>query len=153
MSRLKLENLFADDENLDPTALPDYTTLHFVSNGSHIYGEIMWPSSNIEKPHPCVIMLHGFPGTARNDDISHALCRIGCVVIVPHNRGAWGSEGKYTITHCIEKPRSIPVFPTTKTKVCPLVAHQSTKKTCVLPCTKQFRKHVSLKKITITFIT
>lgn len=117
MSRLKLENLFADDENLDPTALPDYTTLDFVSNGSHIYGEIMWPSSNIEKPHPCVIMLHGFPGTARNDDISHALCRIGCVVIVPHNRGAWGSEGKYTITHCIEKPRSVPVFPRSKTFV------------------------------------
>ena len=117
MSRLKLENLFADDENLDPTALPDYTTLHFVSNGSHIYGEIMWPSSNIEKPHPCVIMLHGFPGTARNDDISHALCRIGCVVIVPHNRGAWGSEGKYTITHCIEKPRCVPVFPRSKTFV------------------------------------
>ena len=91
MSRLKLENLFADDEILDPTAFPDYTTLHFVSNGSHIYGEIMWPSSNIEKPHPCVIMLHGFP--------------------------AWGSEGKYTITHCIEKPRSVPVFPRSKTFV------------------------------------
>ena len=107
MAGLKLENLFADDENLDPTALPDYTTLDFVSNGSHIYGEIMWPSSNIEKPHPCVIMLHGFPGTARNDDISHALCRIGCVVIVPHNRGAWGSEGKYTITHCIEDAQNL----------------------------------------------
>ena len=77
MSRLKIENLFADDENLDPTALPDYTTLDFVSNGSHIYGEIMWPSSNIEKPHPCVIMLHGFPGTARNDEISHA--QSGCM--------------------------------------------------------------------------
>ena len=101
-SNLKLENLFSDPEELDPTALPDYTTLDFVSNGSHIYGEIMWPSANQPKPHPCVIMLHGFPGTARNDDISHALCRIGCVVIVPHNRGAWGSQGKYLITHCIE---------------------------------------------------
>lgn len=92
MPNLHLEYLFEDDEQLDPTALPDYTTLDFVSNGSHIYGEIMWPSENYPKPHPCVIMLHGFPGTARNDDISHALCRIGCVVIVPHNRGAWGSE-------------------------------------------------------------
>ena len=52
-------------------------------------------------------MLHGFPGTARNDDISHALCRIGCVVIVPHNRGAWGSQGKYTITHCIEDAQNL----------------------------------------------
>lgn len=107
MPNLHLEYLFEDDEQLDPTALPDYTTLDFVSNGSHIYGEIMWPSENYPKPHPCVIMLHGFPGTARNDDISHALCRIGCVVIVPHNRGAWGSEGKYTITHCIEDAQNL----------------------------------------------
>lgn len=101
-SNLKLEYLFSEPEELDPTALPDYTTLDFVSNGSHIYGEIMWPSTNFDKPHPCIIMLHGFPGTARNDDISHALCRAGCVVIVPHNRGAWGSQGKYLITNCIE---------------------------------------------------
>jgi len=107
MSNLNLANLFEDDETLDPTVLPDYTTLDFLSNGSHIYGEIMWPSGNHGKPHPCVIMLHGFPGTARNDDISHALCRIGCVVIVPHNRGAWGSEGKYTITHCIEDAHNL----------------------------------------------
>ena len=104
---LQLEYLFNDDEKLDQTGLPDYTTLDFVSNGSHIYGEIMWPSNTIKKPHPCVIMLHGFPGTARNDDISHALCRIGCVVIVPHNRGAWGSQGKYTITHCIEDAKNL----------------------------------------------
>lgn len=107
MSNLKLQNLFEDDEELDPTALPDYTTLDFISNGSHIYGEIMWPSSNYDKPHPCVIMLHGFPGTARNDDISHALCRIGCVVIVPHHRGAWGSQGKYLVTHCIEDAQNL----------------------------------------------
>lgn len=107
MSNLNLKNLFEDPEELNPSALPDYTTLDFISNGSHIYGEIMWPSSDTDKPHPCVIMLHGFPGTARNDDISHALCRIGCVVIVPHNRGAWGSQGKYLITHCIEDAQNL----------------------------------------------
>ncbi len=113
-SNLKPEYLFEDAEELDPTALPDYTTLDFVSNGSHIYGEIMWPSGSFEKPHPCVIMLHGFPGTARNDDISHALCRIGCVVIVPHNRGAWGSQGKYLITHCIEDAQNLAEYAHTK---------------------------------------
>lgn len=107
MANLRLEYLFSDPEDLNPTALPDYTTLDFVSNGSHIYGEIMWPSPDFPKPHPCVIMMHGFPGTARNDDISHALCRIGCVVIVPHNRGAWGSQGKYLITNCIEDAKNL----------------------------------------------
>lgn len=113
-SNLKLEYLFNDPEDLDPTELPDYTTLDFISNGSHIYGEIMWPASNQPKPHPCVIMLHGFPGTARNDDIAHALCRIGCVVIVPHNRGAWGSQGKYLITHCIEDAQNLAEYTHTK---------------------------------------
>ncbi len=106
-SNLNLDYLFEDPEEQNPSALPDYATLDFVSNGSHIYGEILWPSGTFAKPHPCVIMLHGFPGTARNDDISHALCRIGCVVIVPHNRGAWGSQGKYLITNCIEDAQNL----------------------------------------------
>lgn len=102
MSVINLKYLFEDQEELPEDSLPNYGSLDFVSNGSHIYGEIMWPSGSFEKPHPCVIMLHGYPGSARNDDISHALCRIGCVVLVPHHRGAWGSEGKYLVTHCVE---------------------------------------------------
>ena len=89
---INLEYLFEEPTNLNAESLPDYASLDFLSNGSHIYGEIMWPHNLKEKRHPCVIMLHGFPGSARNDDISHALCRIGCVVIVPHHRGAWGSQ-------------------------------------------------------------
>ena len=124
-SLLKLEYLFEDaplDENasfcgfgnsslcdgsLEHGKLSDYTTLDFVSSGNHIYGEIMWPSGEFSQMRPCVIMLHGFPGSARNDDISHALCRIGCVVIVPHHRGAWGSQGKYLITNCIEDAKNL----------------------------------------------
>lgn len=102
MSKLNLEYLFEDADELDQNNLPNYTNLDYVSNGSHIYGEIMWPSFCSQKKHPCVIMLHGFPGSARNDDISHALSRAGCVVIVPHHRGAWGSQGKYLVTHCVE---------------------------------------------------
>lgn len=102
MSRINLNYLFEDADELNVNGLPDYTSLDFVSNGSHIYGEIMWPSQVFPKPHPCVIMLHGYPGSARNDDISHALCRAGCVVLVPHHRGAWGSQGKYLVTHCVE---------------------------------------------------
>ncbi|MBQ0051166.1 MAG: alpha/beta fold hydrolase [Treponema sp.] len=107
MSSLNLDYLFEDPETLEQDSLPDYTSLDFVSSGSHIYGEIMWPSKNFPKPHPCVIMLHGFPGSARNDDISHALCRIGCVVLVPHHRGAWGSQGKYLVTHCVEDAKNL----------------------------------------------
>ncbi len=102
MKRIHLSYLFQDRERIDPQGLSDYTTLDFVSNGHHLYGEILWPDSSFTQARPCVIMFHGFPGSARNDDIAHALCRIGCVVIVPHHRGAWGSEGKYLVSHCIE---------------------------------------------------
>lgn len=102
MANINLKYLFNDRKNLKQENLPDYTNLDFVSSGSHIYGEIMWPVDSSDKPHPCVIMLHGFPGSARNDDISHALCRAGCVVLVPHHRGAWGSQGKYLVTNCVE---------------------------------------------------
>ncbi len=107
MANLNIEHLLEDPETLDPKALPDYTTLDFVSAGNHLYGEIMWPSSQLVEPRPCVIMLHGFPGSARNDDISHALCRMGCVVLVPHHRGAWGSQGKYLISNCIEDAKNL----------------------------------------------
>ena len=110
MSFVNLEYLFEDPTELNEAALPDYASLDFVSNGSHIYGEIMWPHNMKQKKHPCVIMLHGFPGSARNDDISHALCRIGCVVIVPHHRGAWGSQGKYLITHCVEDAVNLALY-------------------------------------------
>lgn len=102
MSKLNLEYLFQDKGVADPSALSDYDTLDLVSNHHHIYGEILWPDGEYSSPRPCAIMLHGFPGSARNDDIAHALCRIGCVVLVPHHRGAWGSEGKYLISNCIE---------------------------------------------------
>ena len=62
----------------------------------------MWPDGSFSRPRPCVILLHGFPGSARNDDLSHALCRTGCVVLTPHHRGAWGSEGKYLVSNCVE---------------------------------------------------
>lgn len=47
--------LFEDPEELNPSALPDYSTLDFISNDSHIYGEIMWPSNNLSR----IITEHG----------------------------------------------------------------------------------------------
>ena len=99
------EYLFSDppvSPHTPADILSSYGALDFVSHGSHIYGQIMWPEQTFDTPRPCVIMFHGYPGTARHDDMLHALVRIGCVTVSPHFRGAWGSQGKYTITNCIE---------------------------------------------------
>jgi pimeloyl-ACP methyl ester carboxylesterase len=102
MKRLQLEYLFEDRPCPPGVALSDYDMLDVVSHGSHIYGEILWPDGGFTALRPCVVMFHGFPGSARNDDVAHALCRIGCVVLTPHHRGSWGSEGEYLVSNCVE---------------------------------------------------
>ena len=68
--------------------------LVFRSDGDRIYGQILWPNGAFGRGRPVVIFCHGFAGFTRMDDVAHALCRAGCVALVPHRRGAWGSEGK-----------------------------------------------------------
>lgn len=102
MSLAQLQYLFQDKLYEPDAELSDYDSLNIVSGGCHLYGEIMWPDGSCASPHPCIVLFHGFPGSARNDDLAHALCRIGCVVLTPHHRGAWGSEGNYLISNCIE---------------------------------------------------
>ena len=100
--RIQTEYLFRDKPCPSGSAWSDDDALQFDSHGSLLRGQIMWPDASFDAPRPCVILLHGYPGCARNDDLAHALCRSGCVVLTPHHRGAWGSEGDYLITNCIE---------------------------------------------------
>lgn len=102
MERLQLQYLFEDRTYEEGIPLSDYDSLDVISHGCHLYGEILWPDGGFEGLRPCVILFHGFPGSARNDDLAHALCRIGCVVLTPHHRGAWGSEGEYLVSRCVE---------------------------------------------------
>lgn len=99
------EYLFTDppvDPETPAEILSSYSAFDCVSHGCHLFGQTMWPEISPGTKRPCVIMFHGYPGTARHDDMLHALVRIGCVTVSPHFRGAWGSEGKYSITNCIE---------------------------------------------------
>ena len=57
-----------------------------------------------------MLLCHGYPGVARNDDLAAALRRIGCVVAVMHHRGAWGSQGKYLISNCVEDVSALAAY-------------------------------------------
>lgn len=94
--------LFRDRAERVKDDVSDYDCLTFVSEGAAIYGQILIPSGLYGANRPCVLMFHGFAGFATFDDVGHALCRAGCVVVIPHHRGAWGSEGKYLISNCIQ---------------------------------------------------
>jgi uncharacterized protein len=50
-------------------------------------------------PHPTVILLHGFPGNERNQDVAQAIRRAGANVFLFQYRGAWGSGGEFSFAN------------------------------------------------------
>ncbi len=102
MTKIYPEFLFEDQIHNPADSLSESGNLEFPCGDGYLWGQIMNPDGRFQGPRPCVLVHHGFPGGNRNDDIAHALCRIGCVVLVAHHRGAWGTPGKYLVSNCIE---------------------------------------------------
>lgn len=99
---LRTEYLFQDMTPAEAKEMvSDYDSMVFQSDGLEIYGQILKPAPSCGAKRPVVLFFHGFAGFGRFDDIGQALCRAGCVVIIPHHRGAWGSQGKYTVSNCV----------------------------------------------------
>jgi esterase/lipase len=44
-----------------------------------------------------VLMLHGFPGVLKNEDMAAELCRRGLTVFMPYYGGCWGSPGRFSV--------------------------------------------------------
>ena len=55
-----------------------------------------------EGPKPTVVLLHGLPGNERNLDLAQAIRRAGWNVLTFTYRGAWGSQGEFSIAHSVE---------------------------------------------------
>ena len=89
-----------DAVTIDTKFPPTTFELDFESSGSALNGHIY--VANGAGPHPTVILLHGFPGYEKNLDIAQAARRAGFNVLFFHYRGAWGSEGDFSLTHVIE---------------------------------------------------
>lgn len=85
---------------VDQAYPPSIVELSFDSHGSRLNGHIYL--ANGPGPHPTAILLHGYPGTERNLDIAQALRRAGVNVLFFHYRGAWGSEGEFSVVHVVE---------------------------------------------------
>ena len=96
-----------DSNPQDEAELPRLEALVFDSDGSAIYGQILVPSPRFGNKRPCAIICHGFAGFTRWDDVAHDLCRAGIIVLIPHHRGAWGSEGEYTVSGCIRDAENL----------------------------------------------
>lgn len=54
-----------------------------------------------------VLLLHGLPGNERNLDVAHELRRNGRNVVYFNYRGAWGSQGEFLYSNCIEDVKKV----------------------------------------------
>jgi len=97
-----------DPVSIDAEHPPTAVELDFSSHGSALNGHFYL--ANGAGPHPTVIMLHGFPGYEKNLDLAQAIRRAGFNVLFFHYRGAWGSEGDFSMTHVVEDARAASAF-------------------------------------------
>lgn len=110
VSALITASAVGQDRDYDPVAedLPvvDYehpaTALEtgFDVDGSYVNATFFLAQG--EGPHPSVVLLHGFPGYEKHFDLAHAMRRAGWNVLIFHYRGAWGSEGSFSLPTGLE---------------------------------------------------
>lgn len=79
-----------------PSALEGVT---IESQGCRLFGGMYLAAG--DAPAPGVVLLHGIPGHELNLDLAQWLRSLGFHVLFFHYRGAWGSEGDYSLQHCL----------------------------------------------------
>ncbi len=96
--------VISDPISIDPDYPPMTVELDFLSGGKALNGHLYLADG--KGPHPTVILLHGFPGYEKNLDLAQVMRRAGYNVLFFHYRGAWGSEGNFSMVHVIEDARA-----------------------------------------------
>jgi len=76
----------------------------FQSGGNKIVGRLYRPE-HVEKPLPAVVLCHGYPGDTKSMDVAEALAFGGYVALIFYYQGAWGSEGRYSLTKLEENAK------------------------------------------------
>ncbi len=84
-----------DPPDPDPAFPPVLHELLIPSHDVMLSGIML--GANGAGPHPTALLLHGFPGNEKNLDLAQSLRRAGFNVLFFHYRGAWGSQGDYTV--------------------------------------------------------
>ncbi|MCB1685750.1 MAG: hypothetical protein KDI31_14745, partial [Pseudomonadales bacterium] len=90
-----LDPVTQDNPETDREAPPGLIAPQIFSQGAQMNALLY--TANGPGPHPTVLLLHGFPGNEKNLDLAQALRRAGFNVLFFHYRGAWGSDGDYSL--------------------------------------------------------
>ena len=73
-----------------------YENIEFPSGDNTLLGRIYRPEGMAKKP--AVAICHGYPGDTKNMDLAEELALNNIVTLVFYYQGAWGSDGKYSLT-------------------------------------------------------
>jgi acetyl esterase/lipase len=85
-----------------------FVELRLPSAGSWLQGFMY--KANGSKPHPTLLVLHGYPGNERNLDLAQAVRAHGWNVIYFNYRGSWGSQGEFSFRHCVEDVKNVVAY-------------------------------------------
>ncbi len=96
----QMPRAIANDPTPDAKAPTQNLETVIPSHGGKMMGLLLLAEG--AEPHGTVILLHGFPGYEQNMDLAQALRRDGWNVLAMHYRGAWGSQGSFSFSHCME---------------------------------------------------
>jgi pimeloyl-ACP methyl ester carboxylesterase len=99
-------NLNAQNSKNDYPAISEEITITIGKDSIAAFGML---AAGKEKKET-VILLHGLPGNERNLDLAHELRRNGRNVIYFNYRGAWGSQGEFLYSNCIEDVKKVMDF-------------------------------------------
>jgi len=99
-------NLNAQNSNNDYPATSKAITITIGNDSIAAFGLF---AAGKEKKET-VLLLHGLPGNERNLDLAQELRRNGRNVIYFNYRGAWGSQGEYLYSNCIEDVKKVMDF-------------------------------------------
>lgn len=82
--------------------------LQLPSDGSLLQGFMY--KANGSKPHPTLLVLHGYPGNERNLDLAQDVRARGWNVIYFNYRGSWASQGEFSFRHCVEDVKNVVAY-------------------------------------------
>ena len=101
------KRLYPDFLEKDRPVQPDETIgsatlLEVQTAQGRVQGIVLSPNHREGETHPAVLMLHGFPGIASNQELGQTLRKFGFVAIMPFAPGAWGSDGTYSFDGIVD---------------------------------------------------
>lgn len=102
---IDLNRLVCDTDWSEKQARPYTTGSLVLGQRGKLLTTIQVPGG--EGPFPAVIFCHGMPGTERLVEFGASLRQAGFLCVHFHYSGAWGSDGSFSLDHCLEDAETI----------------------------------------------